>query len=97
MKLTIEINDYTEIVQLMTLFNTMHLEHIQVVVDKGALTTVENSQDLLASLQGPISEKLDLEALKQAKKYKGVNRKRFDNLIKEINIIEPINILLGCN
>ena len=95
MKLTIEINDYAEILQVMTLFNTMHLEHIRVVVDKSVPTTVEKSQDLLASLQRPIHEKLDLEALKQAKNYKGVNRKRFDKLINEINIVEPTNILLG--
>jgi hypothetical protein len=38
---------------------------------------------------------LDLDALKKAKNYKGVNRARWDALIKEMNITEPIELLLS--
>lgn len=53
------------------------------------------TEDLLKSLNRPIKKTLDIDALKKAKNYKGVNRQRFNRLIKEINITEPIELLLS--
>ncbi len=51
--------------------------------------------DLLKNLNRPIKKTLDIDALKKAKNYKGVNRQRFNRLVKEINITEPIELLLS--
>jgi hypothetical protein len=50
---------------------------------------------VLKRLHRPIQKRLDLDAIKKAKNYKGVNRTRLDALIKEMNITEPIELLLS--
>lgn len=98
MRLTIEIGNPSELEQLLHVFKTMNLESIHVIVDK-AVDTRERKEDsmpdLLKSINRPIKKRLDLELLKKAKKYKGVDRERFNKLVKEINIIEPIDLLIA--
>lgn len=53
------------------------------------------ADDLLKTLNRPIKKTLDIDALKKGKNYKGVNRQRFNKLIKEINVTEPIELLLS--
>ncbi len=89
MKLTIEIGSVQEVEQLLNVFKTMNLENIQVVLDK------KTDFDLLQRINRPFSKTLDLERLKKAKNYKGVNKERFDRLVKELNITEPIDVLLS--
>lgn len=91
MKLTIEIGNINEMQQLLQLFKAMNLESIKVVMDKQNVPALP----LLAQLRRPIQPFLNIEAIKQAKNYQGLNRKRFDSLIQEINIGEPIEVLLG--
>lgn len=91
MVLTIEIDNSQEVEQLLHVFKSMNLESIHIVVDKKN----DAVADLLKTINRPIKKRLDLEALKRAKKYKGVNRERFNKLVKEMNITEPIELLLS--
>ncbi|MFN8354505.1 MAG: hypothetical protein U0Y10_08670 [Spirosomataceae bacterium] len=93
MKLTIEVDNPSEIVALLAIFKTMNLEGVQVIVDKAIEDKTD--RDVLRNITRPTSKKLELEALKKAKNYKGVNREQFNQLIKEINIVEPIDVLLS--
>ena len=98
MRLTIEIGNPLEVEQLLHVFKTMNLESIHIVVDKGVNTKAikeDSMTDLLKSINRPIKKKLDLNLLKKAKNYNGVNRERFNKLVKEINIVEPIELLLS--
>jgi hypothetical protein len=91
MRLTIEIGNPSEIEQLLQIFSTLNLESIHVVLDdKG-----HYAKEVLRKLNRPIKKRLDIEILKKEKNYKGVNRERFDQLVKEINITEPIELLMS--
>ncbi len=91
MKLTIEIGNPSEVEQLLQIFSTLNLESIHVVVDDKDY----HAKEVLRKLNRPIKKRLDIEALKKEKNYKGVNRERFDQLVKEINITEPIELLMS--
>ena len=98
MRLTIEIGNLSEVEQLLHVFKTMNFESIHVVVDKGVNIKSKKEDsitELLKSINRPIKKQLDLNLLKKAKNYKGVNRERFNKLVKEINIVEPIELLLS--
>ncbi|MDZ7876191.1 MAG: hypothetical protein U5L45_00895 [Saprospiraceae bacterium] len=57
--------------------------------------TAKNSKnDVLKRLSKPRKKKLDIEALKKEQKFTRFNRPRFDQLIKELDIKEPIEQLL---
>ena len=91
MTLTIEIDNLQDVEQLLSVFKTMNLGNIHVHVDKKTTST----NDLLKKINRPIKKKLDIEALKKDKNYTGVNRERLNKLVKEINITEPIEVLLA--
>lgn len=95
MKLTIEIGNPSEVAQLLHVFTTLNLESIHVVLDDEIDQQSDATRDLLKTINRPIKKRLDLDALKKAKNYRGVNRKRFDQLVKEINVEEPIELLLS--
>jgi hypothetical protein len=96
MKLTIEIAQLSEIEVLLQLFKSLNLEQIQVVLPQPILTpATQKTTDLLKKLQRPIQKKIDLEAIKKAKNYKGVNRTRFNELVRAMNITEPIDLLIS--
>jgi hypothetical protein len=94
MKLTIEIAHASELEPLLQLFKALNLESIHLVMPAPEKQVVP-VDDVLKRLHRPIQKRLDLDALKKAKNYKGVNRARFDALIKEMNITEPIELLLS--
>ena len=95
MRLTIEVGNPSEVEQLLHVFETMNLESIHVIVDNHADKKEDLGTDLLTTLNRPMRKHLDIDLLKKQKNYKGVNRERFDALIKEINIIEPVDLLLS--
>ena len=74
------LNDTTVLIQL---------EHI-LRINKPA----KSKNDALKKLSEPRKKKLDIEALKKEQKFTKFNRSRFDQLIKELNIQEPIEQLL---
>ncbi len=94
MKLTIEIGNLNEAEQILLFFKSIPFESVRLVVDSPKPKTVAK-QAVLSKINRPMAKKLDLEALKKAKNYKGVNRARFNQLVKEINIHEPIELLLS--
>ena len=94
MKLTIEIAHASELEPLLQLFKALNLESIHLVMPAPE-KQVAPVNDVLKRLHRPIPKRLDLDALKKAKNYKGVNRARWDALIKEMNITEPIELLLS--
>ena len=49
-----------------------------------------SKNDVLKKLSKPRKKKLNIEALKKEQKFNKFNRSRFDQLIKELNIQEPI-------
>ena len=93
--LTIEIGNPKEVEQVLRVFKTMNLASVHVVVDEPTNKKSDKTVDALKLIQRPIEKRLDIEAMKKAKNYKGVNRARFNQLIKEINIVEPVEVLLS--
>ena len=57
--------------------------------------TFKNKSDLLQKLAKPMRKKLDLEELKREQNWKPIDRKKFDRLVKEIDIQEPLEQLLA--
>ena len=53
-----------------------------------------NEDKILRKLNTPRKKKLDIELLKKEQNFTQFNRTRFDQLIKELNIQEPIEQLL---
>ena len=53
-----------------------------------------NKDEILRKLSTPRKKKLDIELLKKEQNFTQFNRTRFDKLIKELNIQEPIEQLL---
>ena len=51
--------------------------------------------DILYRLARPMPKKLDIDALILKQGFKGVNRVKFDQLIRKINIQEPLEQLLA--
>jgi hypothetical protein len=92
MKLTIELTHLSEIEPLLQLFKALNLESIHLVMPLPEKQVVP-VKDVLKTMHRPMPKRLDLEALKKAKNYKGVNRSRFDQLVKAMNITEPIELL----
>ena len=50
--------------------------------------------DPLLKIAKPIKKKLDIDQLIKEQNFKGFNKKKFDKLVKELNIQEPIEQLL---
>lgn len=50
---------------------------------------------ILMEIVKPIREKLDIEQLKKEQNYQGFDKEEVDRLIKEIDLQEPIEELLG--
>lgn len=91
MRLTIETDNISELEQLLNVFKTMNLDNIQLIAED----SVAIDEDVLRKINLPIRKKLNLDEIKKAKNYKGVNRERFNALVKETNIAEPIDVLVA--
>lgn len=84
---------YDLIDKIVHLQNNYVLEEIETllrIVDRRTKADI-----ILANITKPIKKTIDIEAIKREKGYKGVNRKRFDSLVKELNITEPLEDLLA--
>lgn len=77
----------------------VHLQNNYVLGEIETLLRIVEKQsdadEALKTLLKPTKKTLDIEAIKRERGYKGVNRKRFNSLIKELNITEPIEELLA--
>jgi hypothetical protein len=75
---------------------------ISSIEDEAALTRVKEvlekirqQDELVAMLTKPMPETLDVEAIKRRQNWKGVDRAKWDSLIEEMDIQEPVETLLA--
>ncbi len=54
----------------------------------------KKKENILAAISKPVRKKLDIEQLKKEQNFTNFNRARFNQLIKELDIKEPIEVLL---
>ncbi len=59
------------------------------------LEKVQQQQDLVAMLTKPMPETLDVDAIKQRQNWKGVDRAKWDKIIEELDIQEPVETLVA--
>ena len=75
------------------------ITHIQNEVDIARLEVVfkniEGKSELLKKLAKPMRKKLDVNELVKEQGFKGVDRQKFDAIIKELDIKEPIEKLIA--
>ena len=71
------------------------LREIEKVVDLVEPSPSREQSDLLRKLAKPMRKKLDLEELKREQNWKPIDRKKFDKLVKELDIQEPLEQLLA--
>lgn len=94
MKITIETSNPNDLETLIEAFKKLDLHEVNIVVSK-IEEEVNNTESILSKLSKKRPLKLDLEAIKKERKYQGINRDKFNQLVKDINITEPIEILLS--
>jgi len=68
--------------------------HTLKIIEK-SLEDVELNKDVINKLNKPMRKSIDVEQLKKEQNYKPVNKKEFFRKIKELNIEEPLEELLG--
>lgn len=61
---------------------------------KGDTTAIVNNSILQKAIR-PMPKKLDIDALIAKQRYKGVDRRKFNTLIKKINLTEPLEDLIA--
>ena len=83
------LNDIALIIQLAERLGIPYTKKEVEEVRKKEVSTV------ILNLTKPMSKTLDINALKEERNYKGVNRKRFDKLIKEIDIPQTAEELIA--
>jgi hypothetical protein len=79
-----------KIIHLQNNYVLIEIETLLQVVEKDSI-----ADNALKNIVKTTQKTLDIDALKREKGYKGVNRKRFNSLVKELNITEPIEELLA--
>lgn len=66
------------------------LSRLQELVEK-----IRQQDELTSMLTKPIPETLDVESIKRRQNWKGVDRKKWDKIIEEMDIQEPVEVLLA--
>ena len=78
------------ITQIASLNDAQTLTQLELILNKSKA----NKDDVVSKLNRPRKKRIDIEMLKKEQKFSTFNRKRFDELIKELDIQEPIEQLL---
>ena len=86
----------TESIKLHLISQIASLNDATVLSQLEKILTVNQSakKHILTQLSKPRKQKLDIEALKKEQKFTHFNRARFDALVKELAIEEPIEQLI---
>ncbi len=78
------------------------IQAVSFIQDEEEIAQLENWLDLLqtkkavsSELFKPIRKKLDPEAIKRSRNFKGHDREKIMRLIKEMDVQEPIELLLS--
>ncbi len=87
--MTVETKKYKLIEKITSLQDEEVLNKLELL-----LKEYSSGNATLMEIVKPMSEELDIEQLKLEQNYKGFNKEEVDQLIKEINIQEPIEDLL---
>lgn len=83
------------IVEITHLDNEESVRQIEEVVGKIKQRPTEKQLEMLKKLAKPIRKKIDLEELKREQNWKPIDREEFDRLVREIDILEPLEQLLA--
>ena len=89
MNMTVETKKYKLIEKITSLKDEEVLNKLDLVIDE-----YSRGNFILMEIVKPIREKLDIEQLKKEQNYQGFDKDEVDQLIKEIDIQEPIEELL---
>jgi len=87
--MTVETKKYKLIEKITSLQDEEVLNKLELL-----LKEYSSGNAILMEIVKPMREELDIEQLKLEQNYKGFNKEEVDQLIKEINIQEPIEDLL---
>ena len=79
---------------LIKLISAIEDEAVLIVL-REILEKVHQNQDLVAMLTKPMPEMLDVDAIKQRQNWKGVDRDKWDKIIEELDIQEPVETLVA--
>jgi len=88
--MTLEARKYQLISQITRLKDEAEIARLEVV-----FKNLTAGNDLLQKLAKPMRKHLDLDELVKEQGFKGVDRKKFDALIAELDVQEPIEELLA--
>jgi hypothetical protein len=87
--MTVETKKYKLIEKITSLKDEEVLNKLNLVIDE-----YSKGNFILMEVVKPIREKLDIEQLKKEQNYQGFDKGEVDQLIKEIDLQEPIEELL---
>jgi signal recognition particle GTPase len=87
--MTVETKKYKLIEKITSLQDEEVLNKLELL-----LKEYSSGNAILMEIVKPMREELDIEKLKLEQNYKGFNKEEVDQLIKEIDIQEPIEDLL---
>ena len=98
-RLTLDIPDINDLNLLLALIERLEIEVVNSTMAPDSIQVHESiTVDYTPNpIIKPLRKKLITEDLKKEQRYKGFNRKRLDSLILEIDIPEPLALLLEQN
>jgi hypothetical protein len=83
------------IVEITNLDDETILYQIAKIIDKEKKQPTERQLELLKKLSKPMRKKTDINEIKKEQNWKGIDREKFDRLVKELNIQEPLEQLIA--
>jgi hypothetical protein len=73
----------------------LQINDVKLIDDLTAYVKGKNQNQILSQITTPIHPHFDLETMKQAQGHQPINKAEFDELIKELDIQEPLEDLLA--
>lgn len=83
------------IVEITHLDNEKSLHRIAEIINEEKKRPNEEQRELLKKLTKPMRKKLDIEELKREQNWKSLDREKFDRLVRELDIQEPLEQLIA--
>jgi hypothetical protein len=83
------------IVEITHLDDEASLRQIRENINEIKKQPTEKQLEMLEKLAKPIRKKTDINELIKEQNWKGVNRKKFDRLVREMDIKEPLSQLIA--
>lgn len=83
------------IVEITHLDDEISLRRLRENIQEIKKQPTEKQLEMLEKLAKPIRKKTDIDELIKEQNWKGVNREKFDRLVKEMDIKEPLEQLIA--